>query len=190
MTKIYTRTGDKGTTAIYGGERVPKDDIRIEANGTIDELTAVIGVVRSHLIPHHPWQPMFHDMQSMLMQLMSVVVTPSAKRNEQTLPWLTASLDGCRQAIKQCEQNIDRLTATLSDTGFFVMPGGTPISAHLHVARTVARRAERRLWTLHRTDPVPMEVMHYLNRLSDLLYCLARVEMQEHDWPEERFASF
>lgn len=88
------------------------------------------------------------------------------------------------------EQQIDLLTGQMQDNGFFILPGGTLISAHLQLARTIARRAERRLWTLYRKDPLPEEIMQFVNRLSDLLFTMARYEMFQQDHAEERWNSF
>lgn len=183
MKRIYTKTGDRGTTGIHGGERVEKDDIRIEANGTIDELNAVIGIIRSLLSTEHEWQEMLHVLQRELMVVMSHVATPSTLR-AQNPNILSTDLTA------YCERQMDLLTAQLTDNGFFILPGGTPASAQLQFARTVARRAERRLWTLNRQDPVPEEVLSFFNRLSDLFFVMARYEMQQQDWPEERWQAF
>lgn len=183
MKRIYTRTGDRGTTGIHGGERVEKDDIRIEANGTIDELNAVIGIIRSLLPQTHDWQRLLHTLQRELMVVMSHVATPSAIRdkNPNSLSPHLATF---------CEQEMDAMTAELKENGYFLLPGGTPVSAQLQFARTVARRAERRLWTLNRQDAVPEEILSFINRLSDLFFVMARYDMQQQDWPEERWQSF
>ncbi len=141
--RIYTRGGDKGRTGIHGGERVDKDDIRIEANGTLDEVNAQIGIVRALLPPEHEWQDVLGKIQRELMVVMSHVATPSAIRDKNP-----NSLS--EDLVSFCEQQIDLLTGQMQDNGFFILPGGTLISAHLQLARTVARRAERRLWTLYR----------------------------------------
>ena len=167
--RIYTRGGDKGRTGIHGGERVDKDDIRIEANGTLDEVNAQIGIVRALLPPEHEWQDVLGKIQRELMVVMSHVATPSAIR----------------------DKNPNSLSEDLvSFCGFFILPGGTLISAHLQLARTIARRAERRLWTLYRKDPLPEEIMQFVNRLSDLLFTMARYEMFQQDHAEERWNSF
>lgn len=183
MKRIYTKTGDRGTTGIHGGERVEKDDIRIEANGCIDELNAVIGIIRSLLPIDHSWQEMLHHIQYELMIVMSHVATPSAirEKNPNVLSETLATF---------CEQQMDEMTAQLEDNGYFILPGGTPVSAQCQFARTVARRAERRLWTLNRQDPVPNEILTFINRLSDLFFVMARFEMQQQNWPEERWQSF
>lgn len=181
--KIYTRTGDKGTTGIFGGERVPKDDIRIEANGTLDELNAEIGIVRSMLATEHEWQSVLGKIQRELMVVMSNVATPSAIR-AQNPNQLSADL------VAFCEHQIDVLTDQLEDNEYFILPGGTLVSAHLQKARTIARRAERRLWTLHRHDELPNEILSFVNRLSDLLFMMARYEMFQQGNAEERWQSF
>ena len=119
MKRIYTRTGDRGTTGIHGGERVEKDDIRIEANGTIDELNAVIGIIRSLLPQTHDWQRLLHTLQRELMVVMSHVATPSAIRdkNPNSLSPHLATF---------CEQEMDAMTAELKENGYFLLPGGTP----------------------------------------------------------------
>lgn len=183
MKRIYTKTGDRGTTGIHGGERVDKDDIRIEANGCIDELNAVIGIIRSLLPTDHEWQEMLHHIQYELMIVMSHVATPSAIR-EKNPNKLSETL------AAYCEQQMDEMTAKLEDNGYFILPGGTPVSAQCQFARTVARRAERRLWTLNRKDAVPHEILTFVNRLSDLFFVMARYDMQQQNWPEERWQSF
>jgi ATP:cob(I)alamin adenosyltransferase len=183
MKRIYTRTGDRGATGIHGGERVDKDDIRIEANGCIDELNAVIGIIRSLLPAEHAWQEMLHHIQYEIMIVMSHVATPSAIR-EKNPNVLSDKLTA------YCEQQMDEMTAQMEDNGYFILPGGSPVSAQCQYARTVARRAERRLWTLNRKDPVPPEILTFMNRLSDLFFVMARFDMQQQNLPEERWQSF
>lgn len=183
MSKIYTKGGDKGRTGIHGGQRVEKDDIRIEANGCIDELNAVIGIVRSLLPQEHDYQETLHTIQQELMVVMSHIATPAAIRHENP--------NTLQQDLSTfCESEIDRLTDLLQENDYFVLPGGTPACAQLQFARTVARRAERRLWTLHRQDLLPEEILRFMNRLSDLFFTMARYEMQQQNWPEERWQAF
>lgn len=183
MKRIYTRTGDKGTTGIHGGERVAKDDIRIEANGTLDELNCQIGVVRSLLHPQDARQQTLHQVQCNLMVIMSLVATPSQKRaqNPNLLP---------DDIVSDCEELMDTICGRIGAGAYFLLPGGTPVSSQLQLARAVCRRAERLLWTLNRRDPVPEEILQYINRLSDLMFVLAREEMNMQDWPEERWQQF
>lgn len=183
MRKIYTRTGDEGMTGIHGGERVPKDDIRIEANGCLDELNTLFGVIRSMLPETDGWQEKLYFIQRNMMIVMSHVATPSAIRdsNPNELP---QDLD------KFCEDWMDEMMPQIEDNGYFILPGGTPLAAQLQYARAVARRAERRLWTLDRTDAVPREILMFINRLSDLLFVMARFEMQRQQWQEEKWLKF
>lgn len=183
MRKIYTRTGDEGMTGIHGGERVPKDDIRIEANGCLDELNTLFGVIRSMLPETDGWQEKLYFIQRNMMIVMSHVATPSAirDRNPNELP---QDLD------KFCEDWMDEMMPQIEDNGYFILPGGTPLAAQLQYARAVARRAERRLWTLDRTDALPREILRFINRLSDLLFVMARFEMQRQQWQEEKWLKF
>lgn len=179
-------------TGIHGGERVPKDDIRIEANGCIDELNTVIGIVRSLLPVEDVWQELLHEIQRELMVVMSHVATPSALRDAAPEHPGSGNPNELRAAemVAQCEQAMDAMMLELEDNGYFLLPGGTQASAQLQFARAVARRAERRLWTLNRQDPVPEDILRFINRLSDLFFVMARMEMQRHGWSEERWQSF
>ena len=183
MKRIYTRTGDKGTTGIHGGERVPKDDIRIEANGCIDELNCILGIVRSLMPQEHSWQMSLFEIQKNLMIVMSLVATPSAKRemNPNVLN---------NKVVDDCEQLMDSLTSQMEDNHYFILPGGSPVSAQLQLARAVCRRAERRLWTLNRQDAVPELILQYINRLSDLFFIMSRFEMNQQGYSEERWNTF
>ena len=195
MNRIYTKTGDNGTTGIHGGTRVPKDDIRIEANGTLDELNCQIGVIRSMLrcpvrpgmtdneAERVPMDVILHKVQATLMTVMSLVATPSAERdkNPNQLP---------ENLVADCEATIDLFTEQAGPALHFILPGGTPLAAQLQLARAVCRRAERRLWTLHRQDPLPEAILQYINRLSDLLFVMARCELARQEWPEERWQAF
>ncbi|MCD7975728.1 MAG: cob(I)yrinic acid a,c-diamide adenosyltransferase [Tannerellaceae bacterium] len=181
--RIYTRGGDKGKTKIHGGERVEKDDIRIEANGTLDELNSLLGVVRAFLPGEHPWQQVLFRIQKEMMVIMSQVATPEAIRSvnpnvldEEITVW--------------CESQIDALTAEMEESHFFILPGGNLVSSHLQLARAVARRAERHLWTLNRVDKVPESILQFINRLSDLLFTMGRFEMFSQGTPEERWQDF
>ena len=174
---------------------MPKDDIRIEANGTLDELNCQIGIVRSML--RSPVKPgmtdsglervslddILHNVQKNLMTVMSQVATPSVERdkNPNDLPG---------ELVSDCEATIDTLTEQAGPSLHFLLPGGTPLAAQLQMARAICRRAERRLWTLHRQDPVPEAILQYINRLSDLLFLMARCELTWQDWPEERWQAF
>ena len=175
--KIYTRGGDKGRTGIHGGERVDKDDIRIEANGTLD------GIIRALLPAEHEWQSLLGKIQMEMMAVMSHVATPSAIRDKNPNK-ISDDL------VLVCEEQIDALSAKMEDNGYFILPGGSLVSAHLQLARTIVRRAERRLWTLNRKDPVSPGIMQFVNRLSDLFFTMARYEMFRQGNAEERWQSF
>lgn len=180
---IYTRGGDKGKTGIHGGQRVDKDDIRIEANGCIDELNSMIGVIRAFLPAEHEWQQILFRIQSELMVVMSHVATPSAIRDKNPNP-LPDNLD------KFCEECIDNMTDNMGQSLSFILPGGNLVSSHLQLARTIARRSERRLWTLNKQDEVPESILKFINRLSDLFFTMARFEMFRDGTGEERWKDF
>lgn len=182
--KIYTRGGDKGKTGIHGGSRVDKDDIRIEANGTLDELNSLLGLIRAQAGETHEWQEMLCFLQRQLMVVMSHVATPAELREQNPNP-LLEDLD------VYCEKQIDHLNGRITHPStHFILPGGNILSAQCHVARTVARRAERRLWTLNRVDELPPVILRFVNRLSDLLFIMARQEMDREGAEEERWQSF
>lgn len=181
--KIYTRGGDKGRTGIHGGERVDKDDIRIEANGTLDEVNAEIGIVRALLPEGHEWQDTLAKIQREMMVVMSHVATPSVIRDRNP----NALSD---DLVVFCEELIDDLSSRMEENGYFILPGGSLVSAHLQFARTIVRRAERRLWTLNRMDPVSSDILQFMNRLSDLFFVMARYEMFRQGNAEERWQSF
>ena len=172
--KIYTRTGDAGETGLLGGGRVPKDHPRILAVGTIDELNAAIGVARCHFgtgqEPVAEIDGLLEDIQHQLFDCGAELGTPLGTRRD--APLITAA------TIKQLEQAIDRFEATLPPLRGFILPGGCPAAAQLHVARCVCRRAERLLVSFGRTETLRVELMQYLNRLSDLLFVLARAANQ------------
>lgn len=181
--RIYTRSGDKGKTGIHGGKRVDKDDIRIEANGCLDELNSMLGVVRAFLPDNHPWQQLLYRIQTEMMAVMSHVATPSDAR-DQNPNILSGDL------VAFCEQHIDDMVEQIPDTTCFVLPGGTLVSSHLQLARTIARRAERRLWTLNKEDEVSPLILQFVNRLSDLLFIMGRFDMFSNGGEEDRWKDF
>jgi cob(I)alamin adenosyltransferase len=168
--KIYTRTGDAGDTGLFGGGRVPKDDVRVEAYGDVDELNAVLGVVRS-TNPLPRIDDLLFSIQRDLFSIGALLATPDREKMESHLS--KAELDAGR--IAQLERAIDACDAELEPLKAFILPGGSPKASALHFARTVCRRAERRVVTLGRQTPIPDLVVIYLNRLSDLLFTLARL---------------
>lgn len=165
--KIYTRTGDSGTTGLFGGARVEKDTERVEAYGSVDELNACLGVARALAGPGE-LERSLEGIQSDLFTLGAELGCVPGKEARLGMP-LIAAADATR-----LEGLIDAAEANLEPLKTFILPGGSPLAASLHVARTVCRRAERRVITARRTGPVRDEVVHYLNRLSDLLFVLAR----------------
>lgn len=168
--KIYTKTGDKGDTSLFGGGRVGKDDERVEAYGDVDELNASLGLARSiELMPRI--DEVLLPVQRDLFAIGALLATPDHEKMQQQLA--KARIDEGR--IAQLERAIDEGEAELEPLKAFILPGGTPKSAALHVARTVCRRAERRVVRVSHTVPIPPLVIVYLNRLSDLLFVLARV---------------
>ena len=171
LSRIYTKTGDRGTTALGSGKRVPKDQPRIEAYGTVDELNSVIGLaIASGCAPEAA--TVLKRIQNDLFDLGADLCVPESPRRAR--PGRRGAL---RMTVTQCEyleRAIDRFNAPLAVLRSFVLPGGTPASAWLHLARTVARRAERRLVTLARRRRINRHAIIYLNRLSDLLFVMAR----------------
>jgi cob(I)alamin adenosyltransferase len=156
--KIYTRTGDSGETSLFGGSRVPKNDPRIEAYGTVDELNSFLGAARAAGLPQSI-DDQLHQVQMDLFEIGAHLASPGASR-----------FPGVEETrIEQLEQAIDAMESELSPLTTFILPGGTPGAAQLHVARTVCRRAERCVVAL-REDAT----LRYLNRLSDYLFVAAR----------------
>jgi cob(I)alamin adenosyltransferase len=169
-TRIYTKTGDDGQTGLFGGGRVEKDDPRVEAYGDIDELNAALGMARAvELMPRI--DEVLVGVQRDLFSIGALVATPDREKMREQLA--KARIDDSR--IMELEHSIDECDRELTPLRAFIVPGGTPKSAALHVARTVCRRAERRVVALGRHVELPGLVVIYLNRLSDLLFMLARV---------------
>jgi cob(I)alamin adenosyltransferase len=170
LNRIYTRTGDEGTTALAAGGRRPKHDLRIEAYGTVDETNACIGLARLHTAGHDV-DPMLGRIQNDLFDLGADLATVET---DKPLPY--EPLRVTQAQVDRLEQEIDRLNALMSPLRSFVLPGGTPAAAALHLARTVCRRAERHVVELmHRPDEkVSPEAVKYLNRLSDFLFVASR----------------
>jgi cob(I)alamin adenosyltransferase len=169
LNRIYTRTGDDGTTALGSGERRPKYDLRVSAYGTVDETNAVIGVVRLHLADARELDAMLGLIQNDLFDLGADLAVPQREGNAERLRVLSSQ-------VERLERDIDTLNANLTPLTSFVLPGGTPASAYLHLARTVCRRAERIVVELAAKpdEPVSDAAIHYLNRLSDFLFVASR----------------
>jgi len=167
---IYTRRGDGGETDLFGGPRVPKDHLRVEAYGAVDEANASIGAALT-ASDHEDLREIGREVQSLLFDIGGTLATPDAERRSKSdVPQVEPA------NVDALERHIDRLDGELEPLRCFVLPGGTPAAAAFHVARTVCRRAERRCVALHREEPLADEALRYLNRLSDLLFVMARVE--------------
>jgi cob(I)alamin adenosyltransferase len=169
LNRIYTRTGDDGTTALGNGERRPKYDLRIGAYGTVDETNAAIGMVRLYLTDARELGAMLGLIQNDLFDLGADLAVPQREGKAERLRMLSSQ-------VERLERDIDRLNARLSPLTSFVLPGGTPAAAHLHLARTICRRAERMMVELaaQPNEPVSDAAIHYMNRLSDFLFVASR----------------
>jgi cob(I)alamin adenosyltransferase len=168
LNRIYTRTGDDGSTRLASGAPVSKASARVAAYGDVDETNAVIGVARLAVAGAAPLDPILARIQNDLFDLGADLATPERK------PGAAASLRIVATQVDRLEREIDALNAELSDLTSFVLPGGTAAAAALHVARTVSRRAERSAVALAAAEPVNPDALRYLNRLSDLMFVAAR----------------
>jgi cob(I)alamin adenosyltransferase len=172
--KIYTRKGDGGQTGIWGGVRLSKDEARMEAIGAVDELNAFVGLAAAAALDagcfddEDPVRSPLGSVQQDLLVTGTELMAPGRKGSGASLPRLAGA------DVARLEAAIDGLSASLPELRNFIAPGGTETAARLHVARTVCRRAERRVTTLRRAEDVSPEVCAYLNRLADLLFVLAR----------------
>lgn len=173
LSRIYTKTGDKGTTALGNGRRVAKDHPRIEAFGTVDELNSVLGVaLAAGLDPES--DGLLRTIQNDLFDVGADLCVPDAPRRPAGRSPSRPALRVTEAQARRLEEAIDRFNAPLGTLRSFVLPGGTASSAWLHLARTVCRRAERRVVALARRERLNPQVAIYLNRLSDLLFVMAR----------------
>lgn len=168
--KVYTRRGDAGETDLFGGERVGKDVLRVAAYGDVDELNAAVGVALAHT-RHEDVRALGHTLQGQLFELGAYLATPDARRREKASIPMLGSDD-----VSVLEDHIDAFEKELAPLQRFVLPGGAPAAAGFHLARTVCRRAERGAVALHREEALDPVALGYLNRLSDLLFVLARLE--------------
>ncbi len=171
LNRIYTRTGDDGTTALANGERRPKHDLRIEAYGAVDEANAAVGLARLSAASEPKLDAMLARIQNDLFDLGADLSTPEGGRK---LKW--APLRIVAAQVERLEREIDELNGELAPLTSFVLPGGTPAAAHLHLARTVARRAERLMTLLaaREGEIVGAPALHFVNRLSDFLFVASR----------------
>jgi cob(I)alamin adenosyltransferase len=176
--KIYTKTGDTGQTSLYGGQRVDKDDQRVEAYGTVDETNACLGLARAHGLPA-AFDPVVERLQAELFVFGAELACAPGAEARLRLPLLGDA------HVAALEQDIDRHEAPLAPLKNFVLPAGTPAAAALHLARTVCRRAERLVVVAAKTSPLWPVLVQYLNRLSDLLFVLARAANHDAGVPDE-----
>ncbi len=188
--KIYTKTGDKGTTSLFGGTRVPKYHIRIESYGTVDELNSYIGLIRDQEIKSYLKEDLIR-IQDKLFTLGAVLATDPNKatlksgKSRLNIPVIT------EEDSVYLEQKMDEMNQKLPPMTHFVLPGGHTTVSYCHIARCVCRRAERLTTLLLSQEPVPQEVLKYLNRLSDYLFVLARklthdLQAEEIKWIPEK----
>lgn len=176
--KIYTRRGDTGETDLFGGGRVGKEHARVEAYGAIDELNAGLGVCAAES-KHDDVRSAVFEIQACLFDLGSYFASTAPETPEQS-----RAVGPGAEDVAALEAHIDRFEAELEPLARFILPGGTRASADFHVARTVCRRAERRAVELHRGEPVDAVALRYLNRLSDLLFVVARLENRRAGEPD------
>jgi cob(I)alamin adenosyltransferase len=165
--KIYTKTGDKGETSLFGGKRVPKDALRIEAYGSVDELNSVIGLCRASN-PAHQIDSILEEIQNDLFTLGADLATPHDAASSKQIKRISSD-----DAVR-LEKHIDAIEPSLEPLKTFILPGGSRSAAMLHFARTVCRRAERLVVQLGREEYLGEQPVIYLNRLSDLLFMMAR----------------
>jgi cob(I)alamin adenosyltransferase len=178
--KIYTRTGDGGDTSLFGGQRVPKDAQRIDAYGTVDELNSLLGIVRADN-KEPQIDEMLERVQVSLFDLGADLATPRSLNKNITR---IAARD-----TAVLEKFIDRIEPKLKPLRSFILPGGSPVAARLHFARTICRRAERVIVRLSRNEDIGDDITVYLNRLSDLLFVLARYANRAADVTETKWKS-
>jgi cob(I)alamin adenosyltransferase len=185
ITRVYTRSGDDGSTALIGGVRVPKDHVRVEAYGCIDELNSLVGLCRSTIsaekkLPardRKEFETRLREIQNLLFDLGSVLSTPQGQG------WEGMPLPGA-EALEGLERSMDAMQKSLKPLDSFVLPGGSLSNSWLHLCRTVCRRAERRVSSLMRLESAPPEALRYLNRLSDWFFVAARFAARRAKAPE------
>jgi cob(I)alamin adenosyltransferase len=165
--KLYTKTGDKGKTGLFGGQRVPKDNARIETYGTIDELNSILGIVR-HYTKQEDLDNIYYRIQNELFDLGSDLATPFGSKYEDKVYRM------CEKEVLKLEEEIDSLQSESPEFTNFILPGGGPAGSFLHQARTVCRRAERLCVTLQNNEDIGVWPQKYLNRLSDFFFIASR----------------
>ena len=178
--KIYTKTGDDGTTGLLGGTRVPKDHLRVVAYGDVDELNALLGVAKAEA--EGSLARLLGQIQRDLFALGAQLADPTGRLARRKAKATVGAAE-----TRRLERAIDKAEAGLPALTSFILPGGTSLGAHLHLARTVCRRAERAVITLHRDTPLDPRLLEYVNRLSDLLFVLARAANHVAGRSEDRW---
>jgi len=168
LNKIYTKTGDKGSTSLASGKRVSKDHYRIKAYGTVDELNSILGIVR--IKASSKIKKIISDIQNDLFDLGADLATPEQKK------YKFAPLRITENQVNRIEKSIDQYNKKLGTLNSFILPGGSESASFLHNARTVARRAETQTVALSKKEKINKEALRYINRLSDLLFVLSRIE--------------
>lgn len=176
--KIYTKTGDKGETSLFGGKRVQKNNQRINAYGTVDELNAFIGLALTE-IKSDEIRNVLIDLQNKLFIVGSDLATPDTEKNKK----LNITRTG-EDFIKKAEADIDIFTEKLDELRNFILPGGSKGSAMLHVCRTICRRAEREIVALKNFEKINENIIVFLNRISDLFFVLSRYENKVSNYPD------
>ncbi len=182
--KIYTKTGDKGSTALFTGKRVPKHHVRIDSYGTLDELNSWLGLIRDQVIDSH-YQNVLIQIQDKLFTLGAILATEPTKDDRLKI----SRID--ERDSQFLEQEIDAMNEALPPMTHFILPGGHTTVSYCHVARTICRRAERMITLVHEQEPLPDTVLAYVNRLSDYLFVLARklskdLNAKEVKWVPEK----
>lgn len=170
--KVYTRTGDKGTTRLVGGQKIAKDHLRIETYGSVDELNSIVGLVRAFnqdegLAEAIQLDEMLHTIQDRLFDIGNILATPPGQESQAMKTIVGKEVDDLENLMDTCQAKLEPLKE-------FILPGGGKVGAFLHQARTVCRRVERLCVRLNKDEPVPEEVLRYINRLSDVFFVLSR----------------
>ena len=178
--KIYTKTGDKGTTALYGGKRVSKADLRIDSYGTVDELNSYIGLLRDQSTDDKD-RNILYNIQNELFAIGAILATPVENKKSDSVQTLS------EKQIETLEKEIDKINEVVEPLKYFILPGGHPFISHCHIARCVCRRAERLTVALAENEVFNELVVKYLNRLSDYLFTYARklardLKVEEVKW--------
>lgn len=179
--KIYTKTGDKGETGLFGGERVSKNSTRLDAYGTVDELNSFIGYAITE-VKFKEMQAILVDIQQKLFVVGSDLATPQTEKNEKLK--ITRTPD---EYISETEKLIDKFESQLDELKNFILPGGSKGAALLHICRTIARRAEREIVALKNTEEIGNNIVIFLNRLSDLFFVLSRFENKYSNIPDTKW---